>query len=162
MHILKNLGVCFEVIGAFLLAVEAIKTPNMVKLTEKIASAANVLQYFGQQRIFQPDWRGLLKYLAVMTIATVGVLALLFLLILGHNPDVSSVQSESPLVMVWHLVVYVLILGPTAATILSYIFSRIARLLQWIERNITTGIVGIMGFSSYLISVIFREVSERL
>jgi hypothetical protein len=128
-------GVFFELVGAFLLAAEAIKTKNLVLLGQKMKGIASKLRRF--QRMDEFSFRMLGNVIGIV------VLFAMFLFgISASTPALIATQTASGLSLI----------------ILVLFLERIARSLEWVERNTANGMVGITGFVSYVISVIIREV----
>jgi hypothetical protein len=131
MHIL---GVLFEVLGAFFLAVEAIKTANLLKLGRMMHSVALALRRFHTRDEFTFRMSG----------ALLSMLVLLGLVI-------SRIDVPLPAVMLIQVV--------SSLALILFVLSleRIAAGLNWIERNTASGVVGITGFLLYVLGVLVRE-----
>lgn len=133
MHLL---GVLCELVGGFLLAAEAIKTKNLILLAQRLYGIASKIRGF--QRADEFSFR------MIGTLISVGVLSVVYLLNKDlPTPALAVVQIVSTLSLI----------------ILVLCLEQIAKGLEWIERNTTNGIVGIVGFLLFAVGIISREVA---
>jgi hypothetical protein len=130
------LGVAFELVGGFFLAVEAIKTSNLVLLGQKAGGIAAKIRRFKTADEF--------SFQMIGGLISIGVLALMVIL---------NFAVSTPAVMVIQLV------SALSLIILTLVLERIAKGLEWIERNTASGVVGIAGFLLYAVGIIIREVT---
>jgi hypothetical protein len=133
MHLL---GALCELVGGFLLAVEAIKTKNLILLAQRLYGIASKIRGF--QRADEFSFR------MIGSLISVGVLSIVYLL----SKDVST-----PALAVIQLV------SALSLIILVLCLEQIAKGLEWIERNTTSGVVGIVGFLLFAAGVIIRETA---
>jgi len=131
MHLL---GVLCELLGGFLLAVEAIKTKNLVVVAQKLNSIASKIRGF--QRADEFSFR------MIGSLISMGVLLALYFFTEGvSTPALAIIQLVSAVSLI----------------ILVLFLEQIAKGLEWIERNTASGIVGIVGFLLFAAGVIIRE-----
>jgi hypothetical protein len=131
---MHTIGVLLELLGAFLLAAEAIKTANLVLLGQRLNGVAYRIRGFHQADSFSFN----------MTGNIICVLVLLGLLLLNINVPLP-------------ILVLVTLASTLSLLILTLSLEQIAKRLEWIERNTVSGVVGIAGFVLYVLGVVIRE-----
>lgn len=133
---MHTIGVLLELLGAFFLAAEAIKTKNLVLLGHKLYGVASTLRRFQQADDF--------SFRMIGSLISIAVLGALYLL---------EVSVSVPKLMVIQLVSALSLI----ITVLS--LEYVAKGLEWIERNTASGIVGISGFALYALGIMLREAA---
>jgi hypothetical protein len=131
MHLV---GILCELLGGFLLAVEAIKTKNLMLLAQKLYIVASKIRAF--QRADEFSFRMIGSFISM------GVLFALYLL---------SKEVSMPALAIIQVV------SAVSLIILVLFLEQIAKRLEWVERNTASGVVGILGFLLFAAGIIIRE-----
>lgn len=153
-------------LAVFLLAVEAIKLENLSKAQRK-----GIIPFYRiinpRMKIvdeFPPDISFYGKHeFAIRTIAMY-LTGLFWTGLLLHALGVLSLQAILPGSFIgWIAVVIGVIIVPMLLSLIVYtiavgIFFMPIKILLWIQKNTQNGIVGIMGFTIYLIQYVCRRV----
>jgi len=130
------MGIFFELLGGFFLAVEAIKTSNLVLLAQKMKGVALRIRNFQRRDEF--------SFRTIGSLISIGVLgAMLVLNVVVSTPALIVIQLVSALTLI----------------LLVLFLEQITNALEWIERNTASGVVGIVGFLLYATGIIIREVT---
>jgi len=167
-------GTSLEIIGTFLLAVEAIKLHNLRFLREKILKVAalkiNPVIYFIDKETPETK-RGEIWFnvLLIFFIVLGFFIAYSGLRLSGHS--LSDVWNLFTSIVPGHLWVDILVaipaafvllilasvLGTTAYTIPVIIFDGAIAMLSFIERHTASGVIGILGFLFFLIGAAVKS-----
>lgn len=176
---LKIVEASFEVAGAFLLAVEAIKTRNLRRLALRlrlyaIRALPIVRAMAGDESAREPNLSWQTSVVLFAAVAIIGLPIGAFLWALG---DFGTVTTADKLREFFALdpgwigavaylpkVVSAVAMGVATGVFVLGLFLEllggIARGLIWIERHTESGIVGIMGFLCFLVYAIMKFMRE--
>jgi hypothetical protein len=146
---LRAVGIFLEVMGAFLLAAEAIKTQNLKAIAERLRKVMVELNPFNDSEKWR-DW----QFLLTMTVLGTVVMLLSALTSKSGHPT-----TDDPIAWFAAYVVCVVI-GAGTAAIIVYTLRVVVHTIDWTERNTTSGIVGIVGFLSLVAAIVIREAAH--
>jgi len=164
MIVLKILASLFEIMGAFLLAVEAMKVSNLGALAVKLGAASHILHPFtlvGTPKITALGWK--VRVIANVLVILFGALFLVVgFTLFGKEIDWLPFRLWKPDDWIALPSIGVFIswfTGVLAVGLLLNGFGATVKFLNWTRLNTESGVVGITGFGCFLVSVLLKLIT---